>query len=140
MVQRDESGKPTADLYRDDAPTPRTVFSYINESGDVVVELYDHGPECEKFFGKSDYERSAFVSQENKDALIAALTEEVFGRLGESAWRFDAFCENQGVSKEDADPLVIALIEKLLGGQVDGVDKFLAFCKQKNIPCHLWSW
>ena len=140
MVRMDETGRPSADLYRDDAPTARTVFTYVNDSGDVLVELYDHGPECEKFFGKSDYERSTYVPQENKDALAIALIQELFGAQGDATDELRAFCEDQGVSKEDKDTLVIALIEKLLGGQVDAVDKFQAFCEQKGVPCHLWSW
>jgi len=140
MAPEDESKRPTTDLYRDDAPTARTVFAYVNDSGDVVVELYDHGPECEKFFGKSDYERSAYVPQEHKDALVTALTEALFGGSSSSAWRFGAFCESKGVSGEDKDALVIALIEERFAGQVDGVDQFQAFCKQQGVPCHLWSW
>jgi hypothetical protein len=80
-MEKDSSARPRprVQLFEERGPTSRFVCAEILESGDLVISAQDVGEAPEKWFGDSDYEWWVFVRAEDKDRVLLALIEEIFG-------------------------------------------------------------
>jgi hypothetical protein len=88
---------------------------YINEAGDLVLEVQDLGGALKDLFGDSDYEWWVVVRASDKPKLIARLMEQQDG--------------SAVVTAEEEDALLLSLIESAFAGRPSApsdIEKWLA--------------
>lgn len=66
-------------LLEERGPTSRFIHARIEDNGNLVVEGQDVGETPQKWFDDEDYEFWVTVRPEDKDAVILALIERLFG-------------------------------------------------------------
>ena len=87
-------------LYEDRGPTSRFVSAEINNSGDLVLFAHDIGEAAREYTGRDDYEWYVTVQTQNKDAVILALIERVFGGKFDASKEFREWLKEKGIPFE----------------------------------------
>ena len=101
-METDQSGeKPKkVKLFEERGPTSRFVDAEILDTGDLVISAQDVGEAPQKMFGDSDYEWWVFVKAEDKDRVLLALIEEVFGGRFHASDEFREWLKAMGIPYE----------------------------------------
>lgn len=84
--------------YRGD--TSVFIDAEINDQGDLVLSGQDIGKGPEEYFGDSDYEYWAVVKEEQKDRVLIALLEELFGGNSKAVTAFIQLMKSKGIPYE----------------------------------------
>jgi hypothetical protein len=87
-------------LFEERGETSRFTTAEIKETGDLVVLCQDVGKAPEEWRGDSDYEFWATVKQEDKDKLLLALIEKLYGGHFSAVDEFRTFLELKGIPFE----------------------------------------
>ncbi len=80
--------------------TSRFIHARIEDDGNLVVEGQDVGETPRKWFDDEDYEFWVTVRAEDKDGLILALIEKLFGGRFGAVDEFREFLKEKGVPFE----------------------------------------
>jgi len=84
-------------LLEERGPTSRFVHARIEDGGNLVMEGQDVGEAPQKWFGDEDYEFWVTVKAENKDSVILALIEKLFGGRFSAVDEFRDFLKEKGI-------------------------------------------
>jgi len=72
-------GSKKVQLLEERGPTSRFIHARIEDNGNLIVEGQDVGEAPQKWFEDEDYEFWVTVRAEDKDSVILALIERLFG-------------------------------------------------------------
>jgi hypothetical protein len=86
-----EAGSNEIRLFEERGETSRFIYAKIEDNGNLVVSGQDVGEAPKKFFDDSDYEFWVTVKGEDKDRLVLALIQRVFGGKFKAADEFREF-------------------------------------------------
>jgi hypothetical protein len=92
-----KSGLKKIKLFEERGPTSRFIDAEIDESGNLIISGQDVGDAPRQWFDDDDYEFIVTVSAENKDRLLLALIEKVFGGKFGAVDEFREFLEGKGI-------------------------------------------
>jgi hypothetical protein len=84
-------------LFEERGETSRFTTAEIKETGDVVVLCQDIGKAPEEWWGDSDYEFWVTVKEEDKNKLLLALIEKLYGGHFSAVDEFRTFLETKGI-------------------------------------------
>jgi hypothetical protein len=84
-------------LLEERGATSRFIHARIENNGNLVVEGQDVGEEPLKWFDDEDYEFFVTVREEDKDQVLLALIQKVFGGKFRAVDDFREFLEEKGV-------------------------------------------
>jgi hypothetical protein len=94
-------GNPTkVTLYEERGPTSRFVSAEIMESGDLLISAQDVGEAPEQWYGDSDYEWWVYIKAKDKDWVLLALIEAVFGGRFHASDEFREWVKAVGIPYE----------------------------------------
>jgi hypothetical protein len=93
--------------------------AYINDAGDLVVEVQDLGQELQELFGDSDYEWWVVVRESEKPRLLTRLLEEQ--------------PTSTALTESDQDALLLSLIERRFAGLPSAPSDFEDWCEANAI-------
>jgi hypothetical protein len=95
--------------------------AYINEGGDLVVEVQDFGQQLEQLFGDTDYEWWVIVRASQKQRLVRSLLEQ----HGHTP-------PDEDTSERDA--LLLSLIERQFGGRPSAPSDLRKWLTETEVP------
>jgi hypothetical protein len=84
-------------LLEEKGPTSRFIHARVEDNGDLVVEGQDVGEAPQKWFDDEDYEFWVTVRAEDKDSVILALIEKLFGGRFSAVDKFREFLKEKGI-------------------------------------------
>jgi hypothetical protein len=84
-------------LFEERGSTSRFIHARIENNGNLVVEGQDVGAAPLEWFDDEDYEFIVTVSKEEKDRVLLALIQKVFGGKFRAVDDFREFLEEKGV-------------------------------------------
>ena len=84
-------------LLEERGSTSRFIDVRIEDNGDLVMEGQDVGDAPKKWFGDEDYEFWVTVKAEDKDIVILALIERLFGGRFGAVDEFREFLKEKGI-------------------------------------------
>ncbi len=84
-------------LLEERGSTSRFIHARIEDNGTLVVEGQDVGEAPEEWFGDSDYEFIVTVQAEDKDWVLLALIEKLFGGKFRAVDEFREFLKEKGI-------------------------------------------
>lgn len=84
-------------LLEERGPTSRFINARIEDDGNLIVEGQDLGEAPKKWFDDEDYEFWVTVKAENKDSVILALIEKLFGGRFSAVDEFREFLKEKGI-------------------------------------------
>jgi len=84
-------------LLEERGPTSRFIHARIEDSGNLVVEGQDVGEVPRKWFDDDDYEFIVTVRAEDKDSVILALIEKLYGGKFGAVDEIREFLEEKGI-------------------------------------------
>ena len=87
-------------LFEERGPTSRFVYAEITDAGDLLISGQDVGDAPEKMYGDSDYEWWVYVKAKDKDWVLLALIEAVFGGRFHAADEFREWLKATGIPYE----------------------------------------
>lgn len=102
IMEKDPSGRPPprVQLFEERGLTSRFVDAEILQSGALVISGQDVGEAPEKWFGDSDYEWWVTVRAEDKDRVLLALIEEIFGGRFHASDEFREWLKTKGIPNQ----------------------------------------
>lgn len=83
-------------LLEERGSTSRFIHARIEDNGNLVMDGQDVGDAPQKWFGDEDYEFWVTVEAEDKDSLILALIERLFGGKFGAVGEFREFLRERG--------------------------------------------
>jgi len=92
-----KSGLRKIKLFEERGATSRFIDAEIDENGVLIVSGQDVGDAPRKWFDDDDYEFIVTVSAEDKDRVILALIEKVFGGKFGAVDEFREFLEGKEI-------------------------------------------
>lgn len=84
-------------LLEERGPTSRFINARIEDDGNLIVEGQDLGEAPKKWFDDEDYEFWVTVKAENKDSVILAFIEKLFGGRFSAVDEFREFLKEKGI-------------------------------------------
>lgn len=84
-------------LLEERGPTSRFIHARIEDNGNLIVEGQDVGEAPQKWFDDEDYEFWVTVKAEDKDSVILALIEKLFGGRFSAVDEFRDFLKEKGI-------------------------------------------
>jgi hypothetical protein len=87
----------TIKLFEERGSTSRFIDAEINDVGDLVISGQDVGEAPQEFYGDSDYEWWVTVQAKDKDSVILALIEKVFGGRFSASEEFREWLDEKGI-------------------------------------------
>jgi len=80
-----------------DGPITSRVSVEIKEDGSLCLEGQDMGPVVEQFFGDSDYEYWLYIEAKDKDRVLLALIEKMYGGTPKPLEDFQRFLKSKKI-------------------------------------------
>jgi hypothetical protein len=84
-------------LLEERGPTSRFIHARVEDNGNLIVEGQDVGEAPQKWFDDGDYEFWVTVKAEDKDSVILALIEKLFGGRFSAVDEFRDFLKERGI-------------------------------------------
>jgi hypothetical protein len=84
-------------LYESKGATRISIDACLTESGDVQIAGYDIGEAPKQWWSHDDYEYTVTVRKENKDRLLLALLEAIYGGDAQAVSRFRDFVQEKNI-------------------------------------------
>jgi hypothetical protein len=91
-------GSKTVLLFEERGPTSRFIYARIEDNGDLVIEGQDVGAMPRECFDDGDYEFSVTVRAEDRDRVLLAMIQKVFGGNFSAVDTFREFLKEKGIS------------------------------------------
>lgn len=85
------------ELFEERGETSRFTHAEIDDSGNFIMSTIDIGKAPEETWGDSDYEFWVTVPKEQKDMLLLALIEKVYGGVFSAVDEFRKFLEDKKI-------------------------------------------
>jgi hypothetical protein len=84
-------------LFEERGPTSRFVYAEITDAGDLLISAQDVGDTPEEVFGDRDYEWWVYIMAKDKDWVLLALIEAVFGGRFHASDEFREWVKSVGI-------------------------------------------
>ncbi|MEN6319534.1 MAG: hypothetical protein ABFD82_12355 [Syntrophaceae bacterium] len=84
-------------LFQERGPTSRFIDAEVDENGKLIVSGQDVGEAPRQWFGDDDYEFFVTVDAGDKDRVLLALIDKVFGGNFSAVDEFREFLEGKGI-------------------------------------------
>lgn len=98
--QKRQSSLEKVRLYQEEGETSRYIEAEIGPDGSLVLSGQDVGKGPGELWGDSDYEYWLTVSSSDKDAVLLALLETLYGGNPSAFEEFRDLLEAQGIQSE----------------------------------------
>ena len=95
-----QSSRKRAQLYEEEGEDSRYLHAEIREDGDLVLSGQDLGKTAREFWGDSDYEWWVTVSSSDKDDVLLALLDKIYGGKSSAIEEFRDLLEAHGIKSE----------------------------------------